>query len=63
MSTAAIMLARIKSDLPQIRRALLELDDVTLTVDNLKAISKQLPTPDEVTLSDRPLSGVLIYPR
>jgi len=47
------MLARIKSDLPGIQRALLELDDVTLTVDNLKAISKQLPTSDEVSPSDR----------
>lgn len=64
MLTIAIMLARIKSSLPEVRRALLELDDVTLTIDNLKAISKQLPTSDEVTPSDRLyLSSVLIYPR
>jgi diaphanous 1 len=42
------MLARIKLSLPDIRRALLEIDDQKLSVDELKAISKHLPTPDEV---------------
>lgn len=34
---------------PQIRKALLELDDHRLSVDDLRAISKQLPTKDEVS--------------
>ncbi|EEB96005.1 hypothetical protein MPER_04934 [Moniliophthora perniciosa FA553] len=45
----AIMLSRIKNlGLSEIRLALLELDDEKLTVDELKAISKQLPTSEEV---------------
>ena len=43
------MLARIKLDLPGIRRALLEIDDEALTVDELRSISKHLPTSEEVT--------------
>ena len=43
------MLSRIKLSLPEIRRALLELDDDALTLDELKAISKQLPTSEEVS--------------
>lgn len=35
-------------DYPQIRRALLEIDDVRLSVDDLKALSRQLPTSEEV---------------
>ena len=42
------MLSRIKLPLPEIRRALLELDDDLLSVDDLKAIGKQLPTTEEV---------------
>lgn len=42
------MLARIKLTFPEIRRALLELDDTKLSFDDLKAISKQLPTLEEV---------------
>lgn len=42
------MLSRIKMDYPEIRRALLEIDDEKLSVDDLKAISKQLPTSEEV---------------
>jgi diaphanous 1 len=34
-------------DYPQIRKALLEMDDEQLSVDHLKAISKQLPTAEE----------------
>jgi len=45
-----IMLARIKLSMPEIRRSLLEIDDQALSVDDLKAISKQLPTLDEVGL-------------
>lgn len=43
------MLSRIKLDYPQIRRTILEIDDAKLSVDDLKAIAKQLPTPDEVS--------------
>ena len=46
--TLGIMLARIKLDLPVIRSAILELDDDKLSTDELKAISKQLPTTEEV---------------
>jgi hypothetical protein len=45
---AAIMLSRIKLSFSDIRKALLEMDDHLLNIDNLKAISKQLPTSDEV---------------
>lgn len=44
----AIMLSRIKLNLEEIRRALLDVDDKKLTPDELRAISKQLPTPEEV---------------
>lgn len=44
----AIMLSRIKIGLPEIRRALLELDDMKLSIDDLRAIGKQLPTSEEV---------------
>jgi hypothetical protein len=43
----AIMLARIKLSFPDIRRALLAVDDEKLSVDDIKAISKQLPTAEE----------------
>jgi hypothetical protein len=42
------MLSRIKLGLPDIRKALLDIDDVKLTVDDLKAIGRQLPTSEEV---------------
>lgn len=42
------MLARIKLPFPEIRLALLRVDDKALTVDELKAISKHIPTADEV---------------
>ncbi|KAJ3551751.1 hypothetical protein NM688_g4527 [Phlebia brevispora] len=45
----AIMLARVKVDLPGIRKALVEVDDEVFSVDELKAIGKQLPTAEEVT--------------
>lgn len=44
----AIMLSRIKLELPHIRLAIMELDDDKLTLDNLKAISRQLPSNDEM---------------
>lgn len=47
-SLVAIMLSRIKVSFTEIREALLALDDEKLTVDNLKAISKHLPTAEEV---------------
>ena len=43
------MLSRIKLDLADIRLALLEVRDNQLTVDDLRAISKQLPTTEEIT--------------
>lgn len=43
------MLSRIKLGLPDIRKALLDIDDEKLPVDDLKAIGRQLPTPEEVT--------------
>jgi hypothetical protein len=42
------MLSRIKMGFPEIRQALLDIDDHRLSIDDLKAISKQLPTPEEV---------------
>ncbi|KAK7695397.1 hypothetical protein QCA50_000033 [Cerrena zonata] len=42
------MLSRIKLSLPDIRTALLAIDD-RLTTDQLRAISKQLPTSEEIT--------------
>ena len=44
----AIMLARIKLGLPDIRKAILDIDDEKLLVDDLKAIVRQLPTSEEV---------------
>lgn len=44
------MLARIKLDLPSIRKALVEINDEALSVDDLRAISKQLPTAEEVEI-------------
>ena len=44
------MLARIKLDLPGIRKALVEINDEVLSVDDLRAISKQLPTAEEVEI-------------
>lgn len=35
-------------ELPDIRRALLEVDDNKLSIDDLKAIGKQLPTSEEI---------------
>jgi diaphanous 1 len=45
----AIMLSRFKIGYPAIRQALLDLDDSIFLIDDLKAISKQLPTTDEMT--------------
>lgn len=42
------MLSMIKMNSSQIRTALLSVDDSMLSVDDLKAISKQLPTLEEV---------------
>uniref|UniRef100_A0A0W0GB16 Putative FH2-domain-containing protein n=1 Tax=Moniliophthora roreri TaxID=221103 RepID=A0A0W0GB16_MONRR len=72
----AIMLSRIKNlGLSEIRLALLELNDEKLTVDDLKAISKQLPTSEEVirirdfgdvsklAKADQYLSQIITIPR
>jgi len=45
----AIMLARMKLHQSDIKKALLEVDDNRLSTDDLKAISKQLPSQDEVS--------------
>jgi len=42
------MLSRIKLDFAGIKRAILDLDDTKLSVDDLRAISRQLPTDEEV---------------
>ena len=42
------MLSRIKLDLEEIRRALLDVDDSKLGPDDLRSISRQLPTSEEV---------------
>ena len=43
------MLSRIKLDLEEIRRALLDVNDGKLTQDDLRSISRQLPTSEEVS--------------
>lgn len=43
-----IMLSRIKYSLPDIRQALLEINDEKLSIDDLKIIGKNLPSPEEV---------------
>ena len=43
------MLTRIKIGPADIRKALLELDDQRLSIDDLRAISRQLPTSEEIT--------------
>jgi diaphanous 1 len=50
MQYLAIMLARIKLGFPEIRRALLDVDDQKLSMDELKAIAKHLPTTEEVRI-------------
>ncbi|TFY52581.1 hypothetical protein EVJ58_g9930, partial [Rhodofomes roseus] len=47
-NNVAIMLSGIKRELPEIRLALLTLDDSKLSVDDLRAIGRQLPTAEEV---------------
>jgi diaphanous 1 len=42
------MLARLKLPVPKIQQAILAFDDETLTLDDLKALGKLLPTNDEV---------------
>ncbi|KIK67748.1 hypothetical protein GYMLUDRAFT_68769 [Collybiopsis luxurians FD-317 M1] len=44
----AIMLSRIKMGLQEIKNALLALDEKKLSTDDLRAISKQIPTSEEV---------------
>lgn len=53
---SAIMLSRIKLGFPEIRKALLDVDDRKLSVDDLKAISRQLPTSEEVMTSLKAMS-------
>lgn len=42
------MLTRIKTSLPEIKHALLTVDDEALSIDNLKAIARAVPSPEEV---------------
>lgn len=42
------MLRSIKMGFPDIKKALLDLDDEALTLDELKKISENLPTSEEV---------------
>jgi diaphanous 1 len=43
------MLSRIKLTPVDIRKALLEVDDEALSVDDLKAMERQIPTAEEIT--------------
>ena len=43
------MLSRIKLTPAEIRKALLDVDDKALSVDDLKAMERQTPTAEEVT--------------
>lgn len=43
------MLSRIKMSLPDIRKAVIELDDDKLSIDDLRAMSRYLPTREEVS--------------
>ncbi|RUS31155.1 hypothetical protein BC938DRAFT_478371 [Jimgerdemannia flammicorona] len=47
---SAIMLARIKLTYPDIKRAVLLIDDERLTIDNLKAMRQYVPTSDEIEI-------------
>jgi hypothetical protein len=49
------MLARLKLPIPKIQQAVLVFDDQTLTLDDLKALSKLLPSADEVSFLPLPL--------
>jgi hypothetical protein len=46
--SVGIMLSRIKFALPDIRQALLEINDQKFSIDDLKLIGKNLPTSEEV---------------
>lgn len=43
------MLSRIKLSFPEIRSAILRVDDTLLSLDELKVIARHVPTPDEVS--------------
>lgn len=45
------MLSRIRYSPDDIRQAILEINDDKLTIDDLKIIAKNLPTPEEVLIS------------
>lgn len=46
----SIMLTRVRMPLPQVREALLRVEDSKLTLDNLKALKQCLPTAEEAEL-------------
>lgn len=51
------MLSRMKPSLAEIKRALLTIDDSVLSIDDLKAIARHVPTLDEVHLVKRAPKG------
>ena len=55
------MLARVKTPFAEIRRSLLEVDDRQLSVDELKAISKHVPTEEEVWHDVRSYVALIQY--
>ncbi|KAL4076317.1 hypothetical protein J3A83DRAFT_2174705 [Scleroderma citrinum] len=71
----AIMLSRFKNDYSMIRSALLDLDDSRLSVDDLRAINRHLPTSEELarikefgdtaklSKADRYFSEIMTVPR
>lgn len=54
------MLTRIKTTLPEIKHALLAVDDEALSIDNLKAIARAVPSPEEVLFFTCPAKLALI---
>lgn len=54
------MLTRIKTSLPEIKHALLTVDDEALSIDNLKAIARAVPSSEEVLFFTRPPNLALI---
>lgn len=52
------MLSRVKLQFPEIRQALVEIDDQKLSVDDLIAVGKSLPTSEEVWMYDPSLACI-----
>ncbi len=57
------MLARFKMPYPELRKAIENLDEEVLTVDNLVALKQYIPTPDELnSLNEQEDVSVLSAP-